>query len=124
MNRINRTLTQVVGIALALAGIGAGVAADLTPEAKNEQVMDARRETQILTSFNDDSQLHAYDLTVIVDGSTAAIGGAVESEFARDLAARLALGATGIERVDNRIRVDARALPPQRGSPRQAFKSG
>ncbi|HSE13397.1 MAG TPA: hypothetical protein VLB69_12250, partial [Rudaea sp.] len=38
MNRINRTLTQVVGIALALAGIGAGVAADLTPEAKNEQV--------------------------------------------------------------------------------------
>lgn len=124
MNRIHRTLTPFIGIALALAGIGVGFAADLTPEAKNEQVMDARREMQILTSFNDDSQLHAYDLTVIVDGSTAAIGGAVESEFARDLAARLALGAAGIERVDNRIRVDARALPPQRESVKQTFKSG
>lgn len=124
MNWTIRTLNLAIGIALTVAGTGASFAADLTPEAKHEQVMDARREMQILTSFNDDSRLHAYDLTVIVDGSTAAIGGAVESEFARDLAARLALGATGIEHVDNAIRIDARALPPQRGSVKQTLKSG
>jgi hypothetical protein len=124
MNRIICTLTLSIGIALALAGTDVGYAADLAAEAKNAQVTDAHREMQILTSFRDDSQLHPYDLTVIVDGSTAAIGGAVESEFARDLAARLALGAAGIEHVDNRIRVDARALPQRRESPRQTFKSG
>ena len=124
MNRIIRTLTLTAGIALALAAATVGLAADLSPQAKHEQVMDARREMQILTSFNDDPQLHAYDLTVIVDGGTAAIGGTVESEFASDLAARIALGAAGIDHVDNRICVDARALAPQRQSPRQTLKSG
>jgi hypothetical protein len=59
--------------------IGASIAADLTPEAKDEQVMNARRENRILTAFNLDPRLHAYDLTVIVDGSSAALGGIVES---------------------------------------------
>ena len=116
MNRIIRTLAVAFGGALVLAGIGASIAADLTPEAKDEQVMNARRENRILTAFNVDPRLHAYDLTVIVDGSSAALGGTVETDVARDLAAQLASGTNGIEHVDNRIRVDSGAVPRKRDS--------
>ncbi|HET7063817.1 MAG TPA: BON domain-containing protein [Rudaea sp.] len=116
MNRIIRTLTVALVGALVLAGIGASVAADLTPGAKDAQVMNARRENRILTAFNLEPRLHAYDLTVIVDGSSAALGGIVESDVARDLAAQLASGTNGIEHVDNRIRVDSGAVPRKRGS--------
>ena len=116
MNRIIRTLTMTLGGALVLAGIGASIAADLTPEAKDQQVMNARRESRILTTFNLDPRLHAYDLTVIVDGSSAALGGTVESGVARDLAAQIASGTNGIEHVDNRIRVDSGAVPRKRDS--------
>ena len=116
MNRIIRTLTTALGGAFVLAGAGASIAADLTPEAKDEQVMNARRESRILTTFNMEPRLHAFDLTVIVDGSSAALGGTVESDAARDLAAQLASGTNGIEHVDNRIRVDSGAVPRKRDS--------
>jgi hypothetical protein len=116
MNRIIRALSVALGGALVLAGFGASIAADLTPEAKDTQVMNARRENRILSTFNQDSGLHAYDLTVIVDGSSAALGGVVESDVAKDLAAQLASGTNGIEHVDNRIRVDSRAVPRKRDS--------
>jgi osmotically-inducible protein OsmY len=114
MNRIIRALAVALGLTLVLAGIGAGMAADLTAEAKDVQVMNAHRETRILTTFNLDPRLHAYDLTVIVDGSSAALGGTVETDVARDLAAQLASGTNGIEHVDNRIRVDSGAAPRKR----------
>ncbi|HEX3123108.1 MAG TPA: BON domain-containing protein [Rhodanobacteraceae bacterium] len=116
MNRIIRTVGVALGAALALAGTGASVAADLTPEAKDVQVMNARRENRILTTFNLEPRLHAYDLTVIVDGSSVALGGLVESDVARDLAAQLASTTNGIEHVDNRIRVDAAAAPRKHAS--------
>ncbi len=116
MNRIIRALTAAFGGAFVLAGIGASVAADLTPEAKDDQVLNARRESRILTTFNLDPRLHAYDLTVIVDGGSAALGGIVGSDVARDLAAQLASGSNGIEHVDNRIRVDSGAVPRKRDS--------
>jgi len=116
MNRIIRKLTVALGGVLVLAGIGASFAADLTPEAKDEQVMNAHRENRILTTFNLEPRLHAYDLTVIVDGSSAALGGIVETNVARDLAAQLASGTNGIEHVDNRIRVDSGAVPRKRDS--------
>jgi osmotically-inducible protein OsmY len=116
MNRIIRTVGVALGAALALAGTGASVAADLTPEAKDVQVMNARRENRILTTFNREPRLHAYDLTVIVDGSSVALGGLVESDVARDLAAQLASTTNGIEHVDNRIRVDAAAAPRKHAS--------
>ena len=114
MNRIIRTLNVALGAAVILAG--AGVAADLTPEAKDAQVMNARRENRILTTFNLEPRLHAYDLTVIVDGSSAALGGTVDSDIARDLAAQLASATNGIENVDNRIRFDSAAAPRKRAS--------
>jgi osmotically-inducible protein OsmY len=116
MNRIIRKLSVALGGALVLTGIGASLAADLTPEAKDVQVMNARRENRILSTFNLDPRLHVYDLTVIVDGSSAALGGIVGSDVARNLAAQLASGTNGIEHVDNRIRVDASAVPRKHDS--------
>jgi len=92
MNRVIRALITGFVVALALTGVGASMAADLTPEAKDVQVLNARRENRILTAFNLDPRLHAYDLTVIVDGSS------------------------GIEHVDIRIRVDSAAAPRKRDS--------
>lgn len=71
------------------------------------QVSDARRETQILARFNTDSQLRDYDLTIIVDGDRAALGGNVGSEAAKSLAGRIAADVSGVTHVDNRIGVDA-----------------
>jgi len=122
MNRIMRTLAVAPGLALVFAGICAANAADLTAEAKDVQVMNAHRETRILTTFNLDPRLHAYDFTVIVDGSSAMLGGTVESDIASDLAAQLASGTSGIEHVDNRIRVDSGAAPRKRDS--NELKSG
>ena len=116
MNRTIRVLAAALGLALVFAGIGAGTAADLTAEAKDAQVMNAHRETRILTTFNLDPRLHAYDLTVIVDGSRAVLGGIVETDIASDLAAQLASGISGIEHVDNRIRVDSGAAPRKHDS--------
>lgn len=124
MKQIVGKLILAGSVALCLADIGAALAGDLTPAAKDEQVMNAHREMRILTSFNTNPRLHAYDLTVIVDGNTAAIGGAVENDLARDLAAQLALGEDGIEHLDNRIHVDARVVPPERGPTGGGFKGG
>jgi hyperosmotically inducible periplasmic protein len=114
MKHVLHNLAFTGGIALAIAGIADTVAADLTENAKNEQVADARRETQILTSFRMNRNLRAYDLTVLVDGDRAALGGAVESDAARDLAGQVAAGVHGVEAVDNRIRIDASAVPRKR----------
>jgi hypothetical protein len=116
MNRIIRASSVAIGAALVLAGIGACMAADLTPEAKDMQVMNARRESRILTMFNLDPRLPDYDLIVTVDGGSAALGGVVESDVAWDLGAQLASGTNGIEHVDNRIRVDSGAVPRKRDS--------
>lgn len=116
MKRIVFKLAMAATIALGFCAIGAAFAGELTQEAKNEQVMNARRENRILTAFNLDPGLHAYDLTVIVHGSRAALGGTVETAVARELAAELASGTNGIEHVDNRIRVDVGAVPPGRHS--------
>lgn len=124
MNQIIRKLSLASSLALGLCGVGVVLAADLARNAKSDQVMDAHREMQILTSFNTNPQLHAYDLIVIVDGNKAAIGGAVESDLARDLAGKIAQNVDGIEHVDNRIRVDASAVPPKRDSSERSFKGG
>lgn len=116
MKQIVFKLVLAATIGLGFCAIGAALAGDLTQEAKNEQVMNARRENRILTAFNLDPGLHAYDLTVIVDGSRAALGGTVKTALARALAAQVASRSNGIEHVDNRIRVDAGAVSPGRDS--------
>jgi len=108
MKRTLRTLVLASSIALSFAGIGMSFAADTKPhDAMNAHVSDARRETQILTSFSMNPHLHAYDLTVIVDGNKAVLNGTVENGIAKELAERIANDVDGIKFVENRIVVDA-----------------
>jgi hyperosmotically inducible protein len=115
MNSIVRKLIMTSAVALVVSGMDGSKAAEVDSHAAtNTPVTDARRETQILTRFNADAQLRGYDLTVIVDGDQAALGGVVDTDVARQLAGQVATDAAGIKHVDNRIRVDAGAVPPAR----------
>jgi len=105
-------------VAVALVCCGQATAAD-TARRDTEQVSNARRETQILTSFDMNTHLHAYDLVVSVEAHKAILGGAVENAIEKALAQRIAMDAEGITTVDNRIAVDAsRATPGTPGHER------
>jgi osmotically-inducible protein OsmY len=107
-------LIMTGAVIIAVGGMDGSKAAEFDSHtAANASVADARRETQILTRFNADAQLRGYDLTVVVDGDKAALGGAVDSEAARNLAGQIATDAGSIRHVDNRIRVDAKLVSPR-----------
>ena len=107
MNRIFRKLALSSSVALALGGIGAGFAAPSPQD--TQQVADARRETQILTSFNMNRYLRTFDLSVVVDGNKAVLTGTVSDGICKELAGQIAKNANGITQVDNHIAVDADA---------------
>lgn len=122
MKRTIRQLVLAGAIAAALVSITTASAADIKPrEPATQSVGDARQETQILTSFNINRHLRGYDLTVMVRGKTATLGGEVEDAIAKELAERIALGADGIQSVDNRIVVDPKIEPKKRAADRQSF---
>jgi hyperosmotically inducible protein len=122
MQQIIRKLALASSIALTLGGIGTSLAADPKPnDTISEQIVDARRETQILTSFSMNPHLHAFDLTVMVDGNKAVLDGKVDDEIGKDLAERIASAADGIKHVDNRIVVDANYTGPKHAASDRSF---
>ena len=119
MNLIISKAILAGSIALSLGGIASAFAADVKQgETLNEQVADARRETQILTGFSMNRHLHAFDLTVIVDGNKAVLNGMVEDGIDKDLAGRIAADADGIKFVENRIVIEAGYVRPRQVSER------
>lgn len=122
MKQAIRTLALVAGIALSLGGTGAGWAADPKPQDTiSERVNDARREAQIWTSFAMNPHLHAFDLSVKVDGNKAVLDGKVENAVAKDLAGQIAQDVEGIAHVDNRIVVDANYVRPTHAAGERSF---
>lgn len=122
MKQIIQKLALASGIALALAGIGAGwAAAPKAHETASEQVADARREAQIWTSFAMNPHLHAFELSVKVDGNKAILDGKVEDDVAKDLAGQIAQDVEGIAHVDNRIVVDADYVRPRHEASERSF---
>lgn len=122
MQQIIRKLALASSIALTLGGIGTSLAADPKPnDTISEQIADARRETQILTSFSMNHHLHAFDLTVVVDGNKAVLDGKVDDEIGKDLAERIASAADGIKHVNNRIVVDANYTGPKHAASDRSF---
>ena len=122
MKQTVRSLTLIGGIALAIAGIGGAWAADQKPpDTISEQVADARREAQIWTTFAMNPHLHAFDLSVKVDGNKVVLDGKVEDGVAKELAGQIAQDVEGIAHVDNRIVVDAAYVRPARATGERSF---
>jgi hyperosmotically inducible protein len=101
-----RTLLIATGMALSMAAMSASansVAQDIT---------DARQEAQIWTTYTLSPYLSASDLSVTVHEGMAILTGKVNEEVNKDLAKQIALGVSGIQKVDNQIVVQADFSPP------------
>jgi len=97
---------------LALIALVFGVAALAAVEPDDTaHLAAAHRETGILAQLANTPRLHAFDISVFVAGSEAVLAGNVDSAASKALAGNIAAAQAGIERVVNRIVVDA---PPPR----------
>ncbi len=122
MKQTIRNLALASAIALTFGGISIGWTADSKPhDTASEQIADARREAQIWTSFAMNPHLHAFEISVKVDGNKAVLEGKVENSVAKDLAGQIAQGAEGIAHVDNRIVVEANYVRPARTTSERSF---
>jgi hyperosmotically inducible periplasmic protein len=110
----SRKLLLAMSIALATAAISGAATADTTAE----NLIEARQETQIWTTYALSPFLRANDLKVSVHAGKATLTGKVEEGVNKDLAKQIALGVEGIKDVDNQIVVEANSMGPMRASGR------
>jgi len=97
---------------------GAAVAATVSGAAfansqSSQEVIDARQEAQIWTTYALSPYLRANDLQVSVHEGKATLTGNVPESVNKDLATPIALGVKGIRSVDNKIEVVANYTPAQ-----------
>ena len=107
-------LMLATSMALGTAAISGSATADTTAE----NLIEARQETQIWTTYALSPYLRANDLKVAVHEGKATLTGKVEESVNKDLAKQIALGVDGIKDVDNQIVVDADYVGPMRASGR------
>lgn len=105
-------LASAIGVALT---IGSAVAANPSP---SQDVLEARQEAQIWTTYMLSPYLRANDINVTVDAGKATLTGVVDEDVNRDLAKQIALGVSGIDSVDNQIVIREDYVPPTRTSSR------
>lgn len=87
----------------------------------NQDVLDARLESQILTTYQLSPYLRHDDITVTVEDGKATITGRVESDVNKDLATEIAQGVKGISSVDNSMMTeDNYQTPVRKGGPSYA----
>ncbi len=79
--------------------------------APSQEIIDARQEAQIWTTYALSPFLRANDLKVSVKNGKATLTGMVEEDVNSDLAKQIALGVAGIDDVDNQIQVQADYKP-------------
>ena len=80
-------------------------------EAPSSEVINARQEAQIWTTYTLSPYLRAQDIKVSVNAGKATLTGVVDEDINKDLAKQIALGVDGIDEVDNRIDVRADYRP-------------
>jgi hyperosmotically inducible protein len=114
MNTQFKKLVLAASIALATASISGIAVADTT----SQNIIEARQESQIWTTYALSPYLRAQDLKVSVHGGKATLTGIVDESVNKDLAKEIALGVEGVKEVDNLIVVQADYVAPASSSSR------
>ena len=114
MNTHFKKLILSSSIALALAS---GAAFSAAPPV-SQDVVDARQETQIWTTYALNPYLRANDLKVSVHKGTATLRGSVEEGINKELAEEIALGVPGVKDVENQIKVAGDYVAPDKSMSR------
>ena len=79
-----------------------------------QDIVDARQETQIWTTYALSPYLRAHDLKVTVHNGKAVLTGIVDEDVNKELAKEIALGVDGVKDVDNQIVVKSDYAPKTR----------
>ena len=114
MNTQFKKLVLAASIALATASISGIAVADTT----SQNIIEARQESQIWTTYALSPYLRAQDLKVSVHGGKATLTGIVDESVNKDLAKEIALGVEGVKEVNNLIVVQADYVAPASSSSR------
>lgn len=103
-NLVKKLITSSITLGLlALSGFACADA--------QQDILEARQESQIWTTYALSPYLRANDLKVVVHNGKATLSGKVDEDVNKDLAKQIALGVTGIKDVDNQILVQADYVP-------------
>lgn len=106
---------KLIVASLATLAVGAfNVACSGDTNSQDVNVMNARREAQIWTTYALNPYLRAYIIEVSVHDGKALLRGNVDGEFNKDLAAEIALGVEGVTQVDNQILGQTNYVAPAR----------
>lgn len=108
----------LIGHAIVLA-LALGSATIRAAESRAE-IIDARQESQIWTTYALSPHLRATDINVTVRGGKATLTGTVDEDVNKDLAKQIALGVDGIREVDNQIAIQADYVRPGK-APKRSY---
>jgi hyperosmotically inducible protein len=108
----NWILASAVALALSMTG------SSLAASPASQDVIDARQESQIWTTYALSPYLRANDLKVAVHEGKATLTGKVDEDVNKDLAKQIALGVDGIKTVDNQILVQSDYKAPAESAAR------
>lgn len=93
-------LTPAALLVIASSG---NILADAGP---SSEIMEARQESRILTTYALHRYLYDQDLGVTIDGGVVTLTGHVREDISKELAQQIALGVRGISHVNNEITVN------------------
>jgi hyperosmotically inducible protein len=117
---IPHTYKSIFATALILAGLTVSTVAAAANK-QSQEVIDARQETQISTTYALSRYLRSDDLHVSVQNGKATLTGTVAEDVNKDLAKQIALGVNGVKDVDNQIVVKADYAPAKSNSKDRSY---
>lgn len=116
MKTLTPKLLLAAAITLALSSTAVIASDKMTAKDLSGPVVNARQEAQIWTTYTLSPYLRSNNLSVTVVDGKATLSGNVEEDVHKDLAGAIAAGVSGIDDVDNQIKVNADYKQPDRNS--------
>ena len=110
--------TQSLLLATAIAAADRRASIAYANAKPSQEVIEARQESQIWTTYALSPYLRANDLKVSVHEGKATLTGNVAEGVNKDLAKQIALGVDGIKSVDNEIEVVPNYMAPAKSGDR------